>query len=270
MKYLILILVLVVLLALLFPRHVPRLFRRTGRTVGQFGRLGQELATGEEIRDSPLARYEVRAGEVVALRILADKPLSRDTALQEAVAAVGEKLARHARRREIPYRFAVVESTEPNAFAVPGGQVYITRGLLDLCEGGDDLLAGVLAHEMIHVDRWHAIRALAARTAVWTGIRVVSLGRAAVLSRIAGGMEDILMQGYRQDQEMEADAFGVRVAALAGFDPQGLPRLLERLERKSPDGQGVLAEVVSYFRSHPPVSVRLANIRKELSARKGT
>ena len=72
------------------------------------------------------------------------------------------------------------------------------------------------------------------------------------------------MQGYRQEQELEADLFGTRIARLAGFDPKGLVKLLERLQALRPDGKGPLAEVYAYFRSHPPTGTRIAQLRREL------
>jgi predicted Zn-dependent protease len=75
-------------------------------------------------------------------------------------------------------------------------------------------------------------------------------------------MQALLVQGYRQDQELEADLLGSRLAARAGFDPAGLRRLLERLAAERPEGGGPLAEALAYFRSHPPIVERLARLRR--------
>lgn len=258
------ILVLLFLLAILFPRSLPRLFRRAGRQVGDLGRMGKELATGEEIDQSPLAKYEVKAGELVAMRVLTDNPISSDAALQERVRSIGARIAEHALRRQIPYRFTVVEAKEPNAFAVPGGSVFVTRPLIDLCEDDVNALACVLGHEIIHIDQRHAIRNLAAKTAARTGLQVLTLGRGAILGRVAGGMQQLIVQGYRQDQELEADLYGARLARLAGFDARGIIALLERLQAAHPDGRGPLAEVFQYFKSHPPTGVRIEKLRAAL------
>jgi predicted Zn-dependent protease len=222
------------------------------------------MLTGEEVKHSPLARYEARAGEIVALKLITDFPLVRDEEAQRRVDAVGRRLAAQALRKEIPYRFAVVAAAEPNAFAVAGGNIFITRPLLELCGGGADCLAGVLGHEVIHVDQRHALRQLATSVAVQGGMRIFSLGGGAILARLVGGMEQLLVQGYRQDQEFEADRFGSRLARLAGFDPRGLEALLERLAKEHPDGTGPLAEISSYFKSHPPIRARIARLRREV------
>ena len=267
-KLLFALLVLFVLAIFFYPGILPKLLRRLGRTTGDAGRMGKELVTGEEVESSPLARHEVTAGEIVAMKVLTETPASSDDELQGRIAEIGLMLAKHARRKHIPYHFTVVESDEPNAFAVPGGAIFITRPLIELCECDPDSIACVLGHEVIHIDRLHAIRNLAASMTVQTGVRILSFGRGAILSRVVGGMQDLIVKGYRRDQELEADLFGSRLAGLAGFNPRGLIHLLEQLRRARPQQQpeedGAVAALCQYFKSHPPVSVRLAELRAEL------
>ena len=260
MKYLLLALLLVLFFALIAPRRLTSWLRAAGRALGGAGRAGAELLTGDEVERSPLARYEARAGEIVAARLLADRPPLAHPELQRRVAEVGRRLAGEALRRQIPYRFQLVAGNDANAFAVAGGSIFITRPLVELCGGDDDLLAGVLAHEVVHIDRRHAVRQLAATAAVRGGLRILSLGRAALIPRLASGMEKLLVQGYRQDQELEADLLGSRLAALAGFDAHGLRRLLERLASTEPEAEGALAAALGYFRSHPPLRERIASL----------
>ncbi len=261
-KILVTLTVLLIIYALFYPRRIPKLFRHLGRTVGDAGRVGHEMLTGEEIENSPLARYEVRAGEIVAMKLLAQHPVVADQALQQTIAELGARLARHAGRKEIPYRFTVVEAAEPNAFAVAGGSILVTRPLVNLCEGDVSCLAGVLGHEIIHVDRRHALRDLARSALTKGGLRLLSFGRGRILSRVVGPMQEMLIQGYHQEQELEADVLGSRLAAQAGFDPRGLILLLERLQVERPDGQGLIAEVLGYFETHPPLTTRIAHMRE--------
>src|SRR5258706_340893 len=109
-----------VLWLFLFPSTIRHALRRAGRGVGDFGRAGQELVTGEEVHGSPLARYEAQAGRAVEEKILAAHPISADEGLQGRVAFVGARIAGCALRREIAYRFRVIESPEPAAFSLPG------------------------------------------------------------------------------------------------------------------------------------------------------
>ena len=255
--------VLSVLALVFYPRLIPWIMRKLGRSVGDAGRAGQEILTGEEVENSPLARYEVRAGEILAAKVLTEYPASNNVATQKVVERIGTALARHSKRREIPYSFTVVTSSEANAFAVAGGSVFVTEALVEMCED-ENSLACVLGHEIVHIDARHALRNLAASAAVRGGIRLISLGRGAILSRIVGGMEGFLVNGYRQEQELEADLLGSRMARAAGYRPDGLVRLLERLKEKYPEGEGALAQALSYFRSHPPLTVRMAHLTREV------
>lgn len=261
-KFLVTAVVLAVLFLVLYPKQVPRLLRRLGLGAGRAGRLGREFATGIEEANSPLAKAEMQAGEVVLARMLSEHPPCDDPDLQAAVAELGRRLSEHVERREIEYRFIAIESDEPNAYAVPGGGILITRGLVHLCGGELDLIAGVLAHEVQHIDRRHSLNQLAASMAARTSSRFLRLGGGLVGNTVNQALEKLLVEGYRQDQEIEADLEGAALAGRAGYDARGLARLLTLLERPSPDGQGPIWTLIGYFQSHPPVGERIARLRK--------
>ncbi|MGQ9590474.1 MAG: M48 family metalloprotease [Planctomycetota bacterium] len=264
MKYALAILAGIVLFAALFPRTARKLFRKLGRSARDVGRAAQEIATGEELEGSPLARYEAKAGELIAARLLSRFPPSGDAPLQALVREAGERLATCAARREIPYRFAVVEAEEANAFAVPGGAVFVTRSLVALVEGDRDRVAAALAHEVAHIDRRHALRALAARAAL-KGLRLATLGRSAILERVSLGLEELVLKGYGREQELEADLFGVRIARAAGFDPRGLLGLLSALERLRPPPSGPAGEILGYLGTHPSPEARRRAAEREIA-----
>ncbi len=238
---------------LLVPAVLPRLLRRAGRGVGDVRRAGEELLTGKEVPGSPLARYEATAGKEVEGKILARCPLSNAPGLQARVGHIGARLAALAHRREIAYRFLVLEDPEPNAYSIPGGTVLISRTLLDLCGGDDHQLAGVLAHEVVHIDRRHAVRHLAAGAAARTGLKLLTLGRGALLGRAVGALESLMTHGYSTDQEMEADRLGVQLGAAAGFDARAYAFFLRSAFDRGFSVQG-------YFRAHPPIPDRLRNL----------
>ena len=260
------ILILVVVFAvLLFHRRIPRFFGQFGRSVGTVRSLGKELTSDEEIAGSPLARYEIQAGEMLAQKYLKEYAPSHQIHLQERVQGIGERLGTFARRSEIPYRFLVVEGEEPNAFAVPGGLVLITCSLVALC-GDEDEIAGVLAHELVHIDRKHAIRNVAAEAAMKAGMRFLT-ARAAILSRVSGRMENLVSKGYRQDQEFEADELGSQLARQAGFSETGLLRLLQKILRPTAGTTTVVGEILAYFKSHPPLAERVQRLRRAIEGR---
>jgi predicted Zn-dependent protease len=218
--------------------------------VGDVGRAGQELMTGEEVRGSPLARYEAQAGRAVEEKILATHPTSTDERLQGRVAFVGARVAGCALRREIAYRFQVIDGPEPAAFSLPGGAVFVSRPLVDLSAGDDNQLAGLLAHEVAHIDLRHAVRQMARTAAARTGLRILSLGRGALLARAIGSMEELIEKGYGVREELEADRSAVAIAAQAGFDPRAYPFFLKSVLDRRLDQTG-------YFRSHPAIPERL-------------
>ncbi len=259
-KLLVVAIVVALLLAMMFPKLLPKWLGGLGRSTGTAGRLGRELVTGQEEPGSPLARYEVRAGELVLAKTLATHPPCADAALDRQVAAIGERLAFHAMRREIPYRFRVVEADAPNAFAIPGGNVLVTRPLVELCGDDTDALAGIIGHEILHVDRRHALHQSAARLAARTGSRLLRLG-GPILGHVTSTFQDLLVSGYRQDQEFEADLEGARLARKAGYDPAGLGRALAVFLAQAPNSDSPLWEILQYLQSHPPLPERIERLR---------
>ncbi|HEX9700683.1 MAG TPA: M48 family metallopeptidase [Acidobacteriota bacterium] len=216
-------------------------------------RLGAELA-------GPLAAHTSdAAGEV-------DGPARLER--------IGRRLVAGVERPAIDYRFYVIPSASVNAMALPGGHVAVTSAMLEFA-ATDDELAVVLGHEIAHVDRRHCIeRYQHVLTLQKAGIG--SLGFAfEMLRRLAA-------QGYRQYQEIEADAEGLRLAREAGYDAAVGGPLLERLatlrgEPVPPPASGPIDETLdslgrligSYGRSHPPSRERAARLRASASRRQG-
>lgn len=137
------------------------------------------------------------------------------------VDAVGQALAPHARRKDIRYEFHVIQSPEKNAFALPGGQVFVFTGLLDLMQSEAELSA-VLGHEIAHVDARHAIE----RFQYQMRLEKLGFGDIGALVNLA---RSIAAAGYAQYQEFEADTLGFHYALAAGYDPNGAADLLSRM-----------------------------------------
>ena len=169
---------------------------------------------------------------------------------QEVVAAVGSRLADAVKDRRRQFHFSLVRASLANAYALPGGFVFITEPLVDLCAQDPDELAFLLGHEMGHVIRGHARSQLTARTFL-----------NAVTARLAGAglmLRQLLNQGYSRELELEADGEGARLAAAAGFDPRAAARALQRLARGASGNAGLM----EYFSSHPPLAERVRKLER--------
>lgn len=175
---------------------------------------------------------EISLGRQSAAEIAKEMPPYDDAALNALVQKVGEKLAAHSHRPGLIYRFTVVDSTQVNAFALPGGYIYITRGLLAYLNSEAEL-AAVLGHEIGHVTARHSVRQHS--TATVTGV----LGAVLAASTGIQGMDSItnlagtaLVRGYGREHELEADRLGAEYLAKSGYDPQGMLEVVRVLKNQ--------------------------------------
>lgn len=173
------------------------------------------------------------------------------------VERLGRKIAACSARPNLPWTFKVVDEKAPNAFALPGGPIYVTKGLLDM-QVTDDELAGVLAHEVAHINQKHSVKRIeqALTIAIVSDIalrRADNLTRAAVGLAVQFGIE----LPHSREAEYEADAIGIRLAYNAGTDPRGLIEFLKRLNAlpnapKTPE----------WMQSHPDTEARIERTSK--------
>ena len=182
-----------------------------------------------------------------------------DQALQQYVDEIGHKLTGASHRPDLPWHFTIVDDAAPNAFAAPGGYVYITRGLMAYLNDEAEL-ATVLGHEMGHVTARHTARLYTREHGVQAGLWLAKILWPA--ARPVGGLAnkglDLLLLSYGRDAELEADRLSVEYAARSGWDPAGLPRILTTLARiHTPDG----SDLVNWLSSHPPASERVAELQ---------
>ena len=201
-----------------------------------------------------------------------------DAELQSYVSRIGDELAAVSELPELDFTFTVLNSEVINAFALPGGYVYITRGLLALADNEAEL-AGVMAHEIGHVTARHSaqryIRGVLAKGGRAIGtIRAGVLGGAAAADLVqqAGGLgAQAYLAGYSRDQEFQADELGVRYMARAGYDPTAMSSFLEKLERNDQlmrrlsDRDGA-DPASSWFATHPRTPDRVLRAAEQASA----
>ena len=218
------------------------------------GDLVQLLSQSVEQIDEP---REIQIGKQLAALLLGSKPLYPDIAMQRYVNQLGRWISLHSSRPDLPWAFAVLDDAGFNAFAAPGGYVFVTKGLIERVADESEL-AGILAHEITHVTSKHHLTAMnkAARSGLLTqviGSQFKNDLGGLVSSQLLNLGRNIYSKGLDQDDELEADRTAVALAARAGFDPYGLVAVLQQLRTAAPD-DALFALSLS---THPPAQLRL-------------
>ena len=200
---------------------------------------------------------EIALGEGIASNLLSLAPLFNDREIQRYVNNVGRWISLQSERPDLPWSFAVIDSNEANAFACPGGYIVITKGLL-LQMRNEAELAGVLSHEIVHVIRKHHLNAMQkasgmSATKDAATMLAGSSKTSAVVSKLLTGGTELYSRGLDKDDEYEADRMGVVLAARAGYDPYGLPAMLQSLQAISQNDEGLKL----LLETHPSFNDRL-------------
>jgi beta-barrel assembly-enhancing protease len=225
----------------------------------------QRASSRNEVIASDVAQ-EVRFGREVAARVLARYGLYEDQKLMKYVNLVGRVLAQTTNRPEIEFRFAVLNTDEINAYAAPGGYVFITHGAL-LKMQDESELAGVLAHEIGHVVEKHVVKELNIKgsdDSATMGLAAVIGGssqsaRTAFAQAVDKAMDTLFKDGYKRDDEIQADKDAVLFCALSGYEPTGLVKYFERLNAV----KGKNTEVLD--KTHPSYADRIAWLKSTIT-----
>lgn len=222
--------------------------------------MWQSVAGSEA--DAIQAEYGV--GRDMAAVVLEEMPREADATIQALLDDVTGKLTPVMRNRLHRFQMTALNPEQPTAFALPGGFIFVARSLVQLCHRNRDELAFVLAHEMAHVIRRHAIDRLLQQKVLST-LALASPGRGALAAWIRQMGVQGLARAYSQDQEFEADELGLLLMRAAGFDPAGTIRLLQRLEKLG----GTPGSLDPYFSTHPRVEDRVRRLQRLIESRRG-
>lgn len=199
---------------------------------------------------------EIELGEQLAAEIEKQETISGDAVLQAYITGIGERLERVATRQDVPYSFTVIDKPDTvNAFALPGGPMYLYTGLLKMCENEAEL-ASVMAHEMAHVAAHHHGEAMTKQY----GMELLSqllLGKnpgawASIASDFGKGL---MMNYYSRANEREADALGMEFLFRAGYQPEAMVSFMRKLIAEEQRAGG--GPPLPIFSSHPPTQERL-------------
>jgi predicted Zn-dependent protease len=210
-------------------------------------------------------QQEVEMGTQYAQQINAQLPIVQDPEINRYVNVLGNSIAQRADQRGLQYRFFIVNAREINAFAVPGGYVYVNRGLIERTNTLSQL-AGVLGHEIGHVVRRHSVQQMqkaqganfgVVLACVLTSICNSGVGQTAIQ---AGGTA--LFAKFSRDDEFEADQEAVKNVIRAGISPRGIPEMFQILINERKRGNSA---VEAWFATHPTEEDRIARAQQQIA-----
>ena len=206
---------------------------------------------------------EIEMGKQTDAEVVAQFGLYDDPALADYVSKLGLSLAAKTQRPGLPYRFAVLDSPVVNAFAVPGGSVYITRGILALMSSEAEL-AAVLGHELGHVNARHSVRRMSQQMLAQIGLAAGSVisEKFAKYAGLAGAGLQVLFLKYSRDDERQADALGVDYSRLTGYNPADMAVTFAALEKMGDLSGG--RSLPGFLSTHPLSSERIKNVQEML------
>jgi predicted Zn-dependent protease len=238
-----------------------------GSTAGETGSDSKKASTPGTAKSEskpafnlqrPSQREEIQIGREITGNLLDAAPLVKDDALQKYVNQVGRWVANQSERADLPWHFGVIESEDINAFAAPGGDVIITKGLYRKLEN-EAQLAGVLSHEIAHVVRSHHLKILQKSQLLDFGAGLLGqqIGKDdKIIQKIIGSGAEICARSLDKSAEFEADRMGVALTVRSGYEPYGLPEVLQAIGQTGKDE----SSVALLFKTHPHPDDRLMKL----------
>lgn len=213
---------------------------------------------------------EIEIGRETNARVRKEMPELRDAQVTAYVRRIGERLARQAAGPEYPYSFSIADYREINAFALPGGPVWLHRGVLHAATN-ESQVAGVLAHEVAHIAQRHAAGQLTKGLVANLGLGLLGAvlgngGGAGAAQTAAALLANGVFLKFSRDDEREADLAGLQLMRRAGWDGRGMVELFEILQR---EGGRNPSSVEVFFSSHPPPQDRIERLQAEVARRRG-
>jgi MAF protein len=224
------------------------------------------IVTGKEETFYYSTEKEVQMGQSIAREVSKKYKFVDDPLVQKRVEDIGKKVVSVCDRKDIDYNFKVLDEDEVNAVSLPGGFIYVYKGLIDKLDN-DDELACILAHEVAHVVARHSIKKLQAIMG-YSILRILTavVPKGAELGSAADVAFTEIILGYARDDELLADQLASRYAKLSGYNPQSMIDFLVKLQeinRRKP------LQPKNYFKTHPYVPDRIRIVKQELGEKMG-
>lgn len=219
------------------------------------------LATNQQETLLHGTEKEIKIGASVAQQFDANYSISSDMQANERVQAILERIVAVCDRQELVYTIKIIDEDKINAVSLPGGYIYIYKGLLDKVKN-DDELAGVIAHEVGHITAKHGMKRLQASYGyAFLAVASVAAGDAQLAQGAQAAYMSVFL-AYSREDEFQADELGIKYMKKAGYDPAGMTgvlKLLQEQQQKEPLQQ------LSYWRTHPHLSERISASNKAVT-----
>ena len=203
---------------------------------------------------------EVQIGQQVVSEVEKEYKVSQDPQLNRWVKEIGQRLVAVSERRNLQFQFKVLDRDEINAFALPGGFIYVHKGLLKAVDR-DAELAGVLAHEIGHITARHGIRKLQNQIGYNLLMDILFKDNAKTRELMNVGFTLVVL-GYGRENEFQADKLSVIYALRAGYSPDGIAQFLQKIKQMEKREPSIVETLLS---THPPTSERIKRVNEEIA-----
>jgi len=207
-------------------------------------------------------KNEVRLGSNMDRQLEGELTILDDPRMQSRLDSIGKKIAASSDRTDLDYTFRIAKDKELNAFAIPGGFIYVNSGLMQAAN--NDELAGVLAHEVGHVAARHSVKKLQAVLGyqIVMGL-VLGTGTSQNMAKAIDIVFNLSSLGYGRQDELFADKLAVRYVKKAGYNPKGIVTFFKKLKKEEEERGGLNIEFLS---SHPEVDERIKRVEQEIDS----
>ena len=219
-------------------------------------------ATGEKEFSLMSEAQEIETGKQLDAEVRREMGVYNDAELQRYVNDIGQRLAKNSHRPNLPWHFTIVDQPAVNAFALPGGYIYLTRGIMPFL-ANEAQLAGVMGHEIAHVTARHSAQAYSRQTGASIGVTLLSIfvPEARPLQGLTETALGVLFLKHGRDAENQADEFGAEYSAKSGWDPRGVAGMLNTLARLD-EASGSRKGVPNWLSTHPAPADRVERVEQ--------
>ena len=240
------------------------LFYQLGKKVGPKLRKAQWAWAAATAPEAEVIAAERAAGADLACCVRRERPVCADPELVERVTTIGAALAGRVKNKLRTFDFICLSGDTPEAFCLPGGFVFVSRPMIEMCGDKPDPLAFVLAHEIAHILEGHVMERMVGSAVIKMATQSGVVGHVVTGAMGKLGVQ-FLEKAYSREQEYAADTLGLRLAIAAGFDGQAALAVFEKLAALEQPGNPF-----KYFSTHPEAEDRIAHLRRLLAERPGS